>query len=92
MSVVIRRLFLETSYISNASHCSSERKLLLSAPEVSLMINTGDSWGILGIPTYAHTRTHTQAAYVCAAGVAWELKWHNRSEGMSGVQTGREGE
>lgn len=88
MSVVIRRLFLETSYISNASHCSSERKLLLSGPEVSLMINTGDSWGILGIPTYAHT----QAAYVCAAGVAWELKWHNRSEGMSGVQTGREGE
>lgn len=88
MSVVIRRLFLETSYISNASHCSSERKLLLSAPEVSLMINTGDSWGILG----THTHTHTQAAYVCAAGVAWELKWHNRSEGMSGVQTGREGE
>lgn len=64
MSVVIRRLFLETSYISNASHCSSERKLLLSAPEVSLMINTGDSWGILGIPTYAHTHTHRQHMFV----------------------------
>lgn len=68
MSVVIRRLFLETSYISNASHCSSERKLLLSAPEVSLMINTGDSWGILGIPTYAHTHTHTGGICLCCRG------------------------
>lgn len=68
MSVVIRRLFLETSYISNASHCSSERKLLLSAPEVSLMINTGDSWGILGIPTYAHTHTHIGDICLCCRG------------------------
>lgn len=66
MSVVIRRLFLGTSYISNASHCSSERKLLLSALEVSLMINTGDSWGIPGIPTYAHT--HTGGICLCCRG------------------------